>query len=248
MSEFESPLIIPGKRVVVEGNDGTGKSTVADMLAWQVRKNNIRTLRVDEPNSPIDEAGNVLLPHIAELRHNIKDGSFAHNPHADLAMFNVSRHISTTHIENPYMDEGYWMLKARDFTSSLAYQGHAEGLGIDEVYEIIKNTMQDDRYMNPDFKTVLIFEDELERLRRIKHRAVLEVPDTFEKRGPEFQARINEAYPLIAERFGYNITPIRTEQSREEIADTVFSSMVGAVGVQLTKYSWEEYWKEKEAA
>lgn len=248
MPEFEQP-ISPGKRIVVEGNDGTGKSTVADMLSWQVRQNGFRTLRIDEPNSPIDDDGNVLLPHIAELRREIKDGTYTHNPTADLAMFNVARFLSWTHITKPQMfEQGVWPIQARDKTSSEAYQGNADGLGIDTVNGTIHSFMNDETYFHPDFKTVLVFKNEIERLKRVKNRAILEVPDTFESRGEAFQRSVNEGYLLVAKRDGLDITEIEAEQSKEEVADIVFEKMVGRVGVNLTKYNWDGYWATKEVA
>lgn len=246
MPEFEPSLSV-GKRIVVEGNDGTGKSTVADMLAWQVRQNGYTTLRIDEPNSPIDDAGTVLLPHITELRREIKDGSYTHNPTADLAMFNVARFLSWTHVTKPYMfEQGVWPVQARDKTSSEAYQGNADGLGINYVDAVIHDLMDDEAYFHPDFKTILVFKNERERLKRIQERAVLEVPDTFESRGQDFQQRVNEGYLLVAERDGLDVTEIEAEQSREEVADIVFEKMMGRLGISLTKYEWHEYWASKE--
>jgi len=248
MSELET-FPQPGKRIIVEGNDGTGKSTVADMLAWQIRQNGYRTLRIDEPNSPIDDNGVELLPHVAELRREIKDGSYKHNAHADLGMFNVARFLSWTHVTRPQMlEEGVWPVQARDKTSSDVYQGNADGLGMDYTTKTINDFMDDELYFHADFKTVLVFKNEIERLRRIKDRAVLEVPDTFESRGQDFQQRVNEGYLLVAERDGLDLTEIDADQSREEVTDIVFDKMVGQIGINLTKYSWKDYWASKEAA
>jgi thymidylate kinase len=108
--------------------------------------------------------------------------------------------------------------------------------------------MDDELYFHADFKTVLVFKNEIERLRRIKDRAVLEVPDTFESRGQDFQQRVNEGYLLVAERDGLDLTEIDADQSREEVTDIVFDKMVGQIGINLTKYSWEDYWASKKAA
>ena len=247
MSEFE-PSIIPGKRIVIEGNDGTGKTTTADMLAWQVGKNGYRYIRVDEPNSPIDDEGTVLLPRIAQLRElDIKNGSYAHNPHADLAMFNVARYVSWTHVTKPKLAEGWWDFQGRDDTSSGAYQGSGDGLGIQYVKERTREVMNDEAYFHPDFRTILVFKNEIERLKRLESRGAPELPDTFEKRGPEFQARVNDGYLMSALEYGIDITEIEAGQPKEEVADIVFEKMVGAVGINLVKYDWEEY-RESNAA
>lgn len=246
MAELEIPTI-PGKRITVEGNDGTGKSTTADMLAWQIRRNGFRYIRVDEPNSPIDDEGAVLLPHIAQLRLDIKDGSYQHNPHADLAMFNVARFLAWTRVSKQKVTEGFWEIKSRDNTSSDAYQGYGDLLGVDYTQEQAHKVMGDETYFDLDFKTILVFKNEIERLKRIGGRGILEVPDTFEQRDAEFQQRVNSGYLQIALNQGIDITEIEADQPRNEVADIVFEKMVGAIGVQLVKYDWEEYWAEKVA-
>jgi thymidylate kinase len=243
MSEVE-----PGKRSVIEGNDGTGKTTYANMFAWQVQKNGFLTLRIDEPDSPIDQDGNVLLPHVSALRTEIKDGSYEHNPHADLGQFNVSRFLSWTRVTKPLMIKGYWPIQTRDKTSSEGYQGGGDGLGIEYVDKTVRDFMNDELYFEPDFKTVLVFKDDMERLKRIQTRGPLDKPDTFESRSADFQARVNNAYLQSAARDNLDITEIEAHQPREEIADIIFEKAVGAIGINLVKYDWEEYFASQQAA
>jgi len=240
MSEIET-----GKRLVVEGNDGTGKSTVADMLAWQVQKNGFMTLRIDEPDSPINQDGTVVFPSVSLLRIEIKDGSQAHNPHADLGMFNVSRFLSWTRVTKPYMEKGYWPIQSRDDTSSKAFQGGGDKLGIAYVDHTVRNFMNDDQYFEPDFKTVLVFKDEIERLKRLESRSAPEKPDTFESRGAAFQDRVNRTYLEVAALENIDLTHIEASQPREEIANIVLEKVIGATGVKLVNYEWEEYWDSK---
>lgn len=236
-----------GFRGIVEGNDGTGKSTIADMLAWQTRKNGIETIRVDEPDSAIDAEGNILVPASRALRTLVKDGSYNHTPYADLQMFNIARFANWQLASLPVLERQGAVLQARDRDSSKVYQGHADGLGIDFVEEETRKTITDERYFNPDFKTILIFKNEIERQKRVRDRAVLETPDTFESRGQEFQDRLNEGYLIVAERDGTDLTEIEAGQSRNEIADIVYEKMIGKIGVSLVKYDWEEYWETKAA-
>lgn len=242
MSEFE-PTIIPGKSIVIEGNDGTGKTTQANMLAWQLRRNNIEVIRVDEPDSAIDADGNVLVPLARDLRLAIKDGSYRHTPLLDVSMFNSSRYQNWIHASKPGLLRGAWRVQARDNTSTDVYQGHAEGLGINFVNDITRQTIDDDLYFEQDFKTILLFKDEIERLERVKNRAVLEVPDTFEMRGQNFQDRLNEGYPLVAEMQGIDVTYITKEQTPVEIADVLWAKMVGKIGINLIKFDWADYEK-----
>lgn len=240
MAELEKH-VLPGKQIRIEGNDGTGKSTVANMIAWQVRQNNIEVIRVDEPDSAVDVHGNILVPEAKELRVKIKDGSYEHNPHDDLQMFNDSRYANWTKASRPFLMRGGWVIQARDDMSSSIYQGHADGLGVEFVREKTREKINDPLYFEPDFRTVIAFDNELERLERVKNRATLEVPDTFESRGPDFQAKVNEGYLLVAQKYGYDISPITKEHSPENVADAVWVKMIGRIGVNLTKFDWAEY-------
>lgn len=242
MPDIES---FPGKRFVVEGNDGTGKSTVTEMMLWQFAQNGYETLQIDEPGSAIDTKKAILVPAAKELRDAIKDGSYEHNPHADLAMFTAARFVNWTYATRPLLERGGVAGQARDYTSSQVYQGYADGLGIGYAEDMTRLAMVDPLYFEPDFKTVLGFKNEVERLKRIDGRGELEIPDTFESRGESFQQRLNEGYFIVAERDGLDITEIEADMSREYIADMLLEKMLGKTGMSLTHYSWGSYWEER---
>jgi len=233
----------PGFRFVTEGNDGTGKSTVNDMLLWQFHRNGYETIRIDEPDSARDLDGNTLVPVSEMLRTVVKDGeSYTSNQIADLAMYNVSRFANWNLATLPVLLRGGAAGQARDYSSSLIYQGAGEGVSFDVVEQATRSIMQDERYFHPDYKTILMFDKEESRLKRLAARgAVQEAQDKFEMRGEDFQQRVNSAYLEIATRDNLPITWIEEGQSREVIADTVMTNMMGATGLQLVRYDWDEY-------
>lgn len=226
-----------GKRIVIEGTDGTGKTTIADMLAWQLRQNNIAVIRVDEPDSAIDVNGNILVPEARALRKIIKDGSIPRSPEANLTLFNASRFANWTQASRPALQLGHWVLQARDKKSSEGYQGYAEGMGIHKVRELTRAVMGDE-YMQPDYDVILDFDDSEEeiRLNRISQRGILETPDTFESRGGDFQQKIRDGYRIIAAMDGTDI--VSANQERIAIADEVWHRMMGKFGLQLTHFDW----------
>lgn len=240
----------PGFRFVIEGNDGTGKSTQTDMLLWQFYKNGYDTIRIDEPDSARDLSGKTLVPVSELLRTVVKDGeSYTSNQVADLAMYNVSRFANWNLATLPGLLKGAAAGQARDYSSSLIYQGAGEGVSFDEVEAATRAIMQDERYFRPDYKTVLAFDNEEARLRRLENRgAVQEAKDKFEMRGEDFQQRVNQAYMEIAKRDNIPVTFIEEGETREEIADTILSNMMGATGLQLVHYDWAEYQEFRKAA
>ncbi len=228
----------PGKRIVIEGTDATGKSTQADMLAIQLRLNELSVLRIDEPDSARNYRGDVLVPAATELRKIIKDGSVERTPAANVVMFTAAAIANWATVTRPHLLQGGWGVQARDYRSRMAYQGHAENYGIEAVEKITEDTM-DELYMNADFTVILDFPDEHEKARqaRIAARGPLEKPDTFESRDQKFQQDIRDGYRIIAERDGIEL--INANQSRIEIADEIWGHMVGKLGLDLVKYDWQ---------
>lgn len=179
-----------GTSIVIEGNDGTGKSTQVELLAERLRSEyNLRVLTIHEPDGPLERC--------KELRARIKDASIPRTPEENLAWFTESRRLSNSYGRKHYIDVGGWVLRARNHHSTIAYQGSGEGVPATRIYEATR-AATDDLYMNPDLEVILYVDDEV-RAQRIDRRGVLETPDTFESRDDEFQRRVNGAYLDIAE-------------------------------------------------
>lgn len=226
-----------GKSITIEGTDGTGKSTQADMLAAQLRLNEISVLRIDEPDTAFNYRGDILVPAASELRKIIKDGSIQRTADANVTLFTAAAIANWKAAALPHLQNGGWRVQARDYRSRMAYQGHAEKFGIENVEEITRNTM-DEVYMKPDYTVILDFPDTEEnaRLARISQRGPLETLDTFESRPEQFQQDIRDGYRIIAERD--NIDVINANKSKIEIADQIFNKMVGKLGLDLVRYDW----------
>jgi len=235
----ESNPVEPGKRIIIEGTDGTGKTTIANMLAHQLRLNGKRVLRVDEPNSAMDEEGRILVPAASELRKIIVDGSVPREPAANVVMLTASRFANWAIVSQPALARGDWVVQSRDDTSSNVYQGYAEGYGIENVEALSRATLGE-QYMNPDFRIILDFDDakEAERLARINNRSSLDIPDTFEMRSDGFQQRLRDGYRLIAAQQG--IDTLMVDGNKEEVATMVWDKMVGKLGINLVRYGWDD--------
>ena len=186
-----------GKYIVIEGNDGTGKSTQVDMLAEYFKELGEEVCVVEEPGSDDPEKS---TPVANELRRLIKNGSLERAPEINLGLFSAARGELWREKIKPALERRVVVLSARNYYSSLAYQGRGEG--IDEA-EILRMTrvFTDERYMKPDVAIILMLNDE-KRVERIGYRGDLENPDTFESRGDDFQERVNRAYMEVAEQYG----------------------------------------------
>ena len=77
-----------GKYIVIEGNDGTGKSTQAELLADYFRAQNEKTLVVEEPGSSDLSKSTPVANYLRSL---IKNGNLARSGEINLALFSAAR-------------------------------------------------------------------------------------------------------------------------------------------------------------
>ena len=210
-----------GKRgfyIVGEGNDGTGKSTQIELLAKYIEKEfGLEVLVINEPGgTPIAE----------EIRHIIKNGSLERSAVTNLLLFTVCRYEVWFKEALPVLSRGGVVLSARNYLSSVVYQGLAEGLGSDYVRQVTAAFM-DRRYMEPDLTVILSLEDDTRRT-RLNQRGAAKNPDTFEVRGDDFQEKINQGYAGLVESDGFvEVDASRTiEQVQRSLRKVVVRAMI----------------------
>ena len=199
-----------GKYIVIEGNDGTGKTTQVELLAEHFRKNGQAVQIVEEPGS--DNLTN-STPVANELRKAIKNGSLERSPEINVLLFSAARRELWQKKIAPALNKGKIVLSARNYFSTLAYQGQGEGIDSAEILRLTK-LFTNERYMNPDILIVLVANHDT-RKKRIAKRGALLNPDTFESRNDTFQNTVNNAYAELATK--YDLPTIDAGQSIEEI-------------------------------
>ena len=210
-----------GKRgfyIVGEGKDGTGKSTQIELLAKYIEKEfGLEVLVINEPGgTPIAE----------EIRHIIKNGSLERSAVTNLLLFTVCRYEVWFKEALPVLSRGGVVLSARNYLSSVVYQGLAEGLGSDYVRQVTAAFM-DRRYMEPDLTVILSLEDDTRRT-RLNQRGAAKNPDTFEIRDDDFQEKINQGYAGLVESDGFaEVDASRTiEQVQRSLRKVVVKAMI----------------------
>ncbi len=107
-----------GYFVVVEGIDGTGKSTLVGGLAESLRGRGIACVTSGEPTDG---------PHGRKIRELAKSGRYDVSPEDELALFIEDRKEHLQRLIKPGLGEGKVVILDRYFYSSMAYQG-ARGL------------------------------------------------------------------------------------------------------------------------
>jgi dTMP kinase len=197
-----------GKYIVIEGNDGTGKSTQVEKIRERLQEHDIKSIEFHEPaGTPIADA----------IRTIIKDGNLERTPETNLLLFTAARH-EIWHMAEQKLSKGTWVVAARNYYSTLAYQGYGEGLALDLIEDTMR-TFTSEQYMNPDIAVILSVDDAT-RQRRIAKRGRLEHPDTFESRGNDYQQRLNDGYIKIAA--SHNLPIIDAAQPIRAVTDDIW--------------------------
>lgn len=112
----------------------------------------------------------------------------------------------------PALNEGYVVLCDRFIDSSLAYQGFARGLGIDEVMSINKFAIGE--YM-PDLSILFDLEPKI-GLERISTSGEREI-NRLDLEKIDFHEKVREGYNKVYKENRHRIVKINAEQSKENV-------------------------------
>ncbi len=199
--------------IVIEGQDGTGKSTQARLLAEYFEKQGKEVVVMDEPDGD--------LPQAHELHDLILVRGKEYNlePMTNVLLFTASRMELWKKIAEPILKRGGVVISARNYWSTLAYQGYGEGVSKNKIIRITKEILPE-RYVHPDVGIILTVPDKV-RYERQKGRG--KATETFEAKPDDFQQRVNAAYPKIAKEF--NVRIIDASDSIENVFEEIKSTL-----------------------
>ena len=197
--------------IVIEGQDGTGKSTQARKLAEYYEKQGKEVVVMDEPD------GN--LPQAHDIHDILLTKGYDLEPLTNVLLFTASRSELWRKIAEPTLRRGGIVISARNFYSTLAYQGYGEGVSRSKIIKITTEALPD-RYCHPDKSFILTVSDKT-RLERQGDRG--KAAETFEARLGDFQQKVNAAYPKIAKDF--NIPIIDASGTIDEVFNLILREL-----------------------
>jgi dTMP kinase len=166
-----------GLFVTFEGIDRSGKTTQARLLCDALGH---EALPVREPG------GTAVGERVREL---LKDPSASIGPEAEALLFAAARSELVAQVIRPALEEGRIVVSDRFLDSSLAYQGAARGLGIDEVERINRWATGG---LKPDLTLLLEIGTDAAAARGSE-------ADRFESEGDSLQGAVLDAYDRLAE-------------------------------------------------
>ena len=194
--------------ITFEGIDGVGKSTQLDLLEKYLVRNGHEVLRTLEPGGT--ELGQ-------EIRHLLlhRKGDVAPRSEALLYAADRAHHVATK--IRPALAEGKVVLSDRYFDSSVAYQGAARELDVDEVRDISIWAVGG---LIPDLTILLDLPADIAMQRRNKtgvepDRLEAERVDFFERARDEYLRRANEPRFLVVD------ASAAVEQIHEKVLERV---------------------------
>ena len=182
--------------IVIEGQDGTGKSTQAELLKKHFEEQGKEVVMLEEPDGD--------LPQAHDLHDMILTRGYNLEPLTNVLLFTAARVELWKKIAEPVLKNGGVVISARNYWSTLAYQGYGEGVSRSKIIRITKDILPE-KYIHPDYGFILVVPDEV-RLARQKNRG--KATETFEKKSSEFQQKVNAAYPKIAKEFNLQVIDV----------------------------------------
>ena len=197
--------------IVIEGQDGTGKSTQAELLKKYYEEQGKEVVMLEEPDGD--------LPQAHDLHDMILTRGYDLEPLTNVLLFTASRVELWKKIAEPVLRINGIVISARNYWSTLAYQGYGEGVSRSKIIRITKELLPE-KYINPDYSFILTVSDKV-RLERQGVRG--KAKETFEKKSDDFQSRVNHAYPKIAKEF--NIPLIDASGTIDEVFEQIKSKL-----------------------
>ena len=192
--------------VTFEGLDGAGKTTQAELLRGHVVASGREVVATREPGgTPLGERVRALLLNGEDM-----------TAWAEAALFAAARAELVERVIAPALERGATVICDRYVDSSLAYQGIARGLGVEQVLAL---NAAPTRGLLPG-RTFLLLVDPAESARRLGGAG-----DRIEQAGAAFRRRVDHAYRQLAERFPERIVALDGERPSDEIAEAVLSEL-----------------------
>lgn len=187
--------------VSLEGIDGCGKTTQAGLLADALGD---AALRVREPGGAAAAE---------RMREILIDPDLPLDPLAELMLFCSARAQVVAEVIRPGLERGQIVVCDRFSDSTVAYQGIARGLGVEQTRQACEIATAG---LWPDLTVYLEIDPEVAGSRT-------DGGDRFEGEGLEFQRAVADGYRLLAESEPDRIHLIDANRSESEVAGDVLA-------------------------
>lgn len=200
-----------GALIVFEGGDGAGKSTQVQAVARALESQGRTVIRTREPGgTPLAESvrGLVLDP--------------AHAPvdaYTEALLFASARADHVNRFIRPAIDRGDVVISDRFVDSSVAYQGAARGLGVENVQELNEWAL---RGLTPDLTVLLDVDTSVAESRRTGRGLAA---DRMEGEDRNFHTVVNQAFRDLAATAPKRYLVLAADQPVQVITDRILERL-----------------------
>ena len=199
--------------ITLEGPEGSGKTTAVEAAVKALEEKGYQIVRTREPGgTPIAE----------QIRNVILDKANTNmDPRTEALLYAASRRQHLVEKVWPALKEGKIVICDRYLDSSLAYQGGARGLGVENILNVnlfaTENTW-------PDLTLLFDITPE-EGLKRISANANREV-NRLDLEKLEFHHKVRDTFLELARRYPDRFVIIDASKSREEVAKATLDAIM----------------------
>ena len=201
-----------GLFISFEGCDGCGKTTALNLVKEKLHALNIDPLFTREPGGSkiAEQIRNIIL----DPKNTEEDCR------TEALLYAASRRQHLIDVVLPALEEGRMVISDRYIDSSLAYQGHARGIGIKEVLSINEFAI-DGIYPDLTFFLDLSPEEGIKRMQGREREA-----DRLDIEKESFHQKVYEGYQIVNEMFASRIIKIDASRTPDEIASEIVSIII----------------------
>ena len=182
-----------GKFITIEGPEGSGKTTLAKKIVEELTSLGYKVMYTREPG------GVMIAEKIRDIILDVNNTNL--DARSEALLYAASRRQHLVEKVIPALKEDFIVICDRFIDSSLAYQGYARDLGIEEVYDI--NMFAIDQYW-PDLTILLDIDPEV-GLQRIMKNRQNEV-NRLDLEDIAFHQKVHKGYQIIKEKYADRIT------------------------------------------
>lgn len=211
-----SVVNVKGFFITVEGVEGAGKSTVLEIVSEQLEEQGYDVLLTREP-------GGIRISE--KIRNIILDKEHVEmEERTEALLYAAARRQHLVQKIKPALEEGKIVLCDRFIDSSLAYQGHARGIGIEQILQI--NDFAIEGFMPT---LTLYFDIDPEKgLRRIEQNKNRE-QNRLDLEALNFHRKVHEGYAILLEKFPERIKKINADQGIEAVTEDALHSIISHI-------------------
>lgn len=198
--------------ITFEGPEGAGKTTILTMLAETLQKEEVKVIQTREPGGI--EIAEQIRGVILDKKNTAMDAR------TEALLYAAARRQHLVEKVKPALEEGFVVLCDRFIDSSLAYQGYARGLGIDEVYSINSFAIEG---MMPRLTLYFDIEPELglERINKSDEREV----NRLDLEELHFHQSVREGYLQLLKRFPERMTLLNAARTVEAVYEEAYQKI-----------------------